>query len=75
MFHLFSQSISPGLVDTPLVRNWGLEDPSKGGQHDYTNMPILDAKDIADAVLYVIAAPPHVNVRELIIAPIGEACY
>ena len=34
---------------------------------------MLEAKDIADSVLYVIGVPPHVNIRELIIAPTEQA--
>jgi NADP-dependent 3-hydroxy acid dehydrogenase YdfG len=35
----------------------------------YMTFQMLSAKDIADAVQYVISAPPHVSIRELIISP------
>lgn len=35
-------------------------------------MPHLNAKDIADAVIYVLGTPPHVQVHELTIKPVGE---
>jgi len=33
----------------------------------------LESKDIADAALYILATPDHVNVKELIISPQGAA--
>lgn len=37
------------------------------------NFPILQSEDISAAVLYVLGTPPHVQVHELTIKPIGEA--
>lgn len=36
------------------------------------NSPALLAKDLADAVLYVLGTPPHVQIHEMIIKPVGE---
>lgn len=52
------QSISPGVVKTEIVKAAGI---------DTTGMnlgppPALEAEDISDAVHYVIATPPNVNV-------------
>ncbi|KAJ9585029.1 hypothetical protein L9F63_020639, partial [Diploptera punctata] len=54
-------SVSPGLVETELPPKEYLE-----------TMPILAPKDIADGVLYVLGTPPHVQVHELTIKPVGE---
>lgn len=35
-------------------------------------MPFLQSEDIAEAVIYVLATPPRVQVHELIIRPVGE---
>lgn len=35
-------------------------------------LPALNPKDVADAVLYVLSTPPHVQVHELTIKPLGE---
>lgn len=37
------------------------------------DFPLLQSEDISEAVLYVLGTPPHVQVHELIIKPIGEA--
>jgi len=46
------QSVSPGLVETEMP------------PEDFFNMsPALKSEDIAAGVLYVLGAPPHVQVR------------
>uniref|UniRef100_A0A1B6EEU8 Dehydrogenase n=1 Tax=Clastoptera arizonana TaxID=38151 RepID=A0A1B6EEU8_9HEMI len=59
-------SISPGLVDTEIfeVGSWGKE--------IYSNNPYLQAKDIADAVNYLLSTSPSVQVNELIVRPVAE---
>ncbi|XP_050523999.1 dehydrogenase/reductase SDR family member 11-like [Daktulosphaira vitifoliae] len=55
-------SISPGVVITEMTAgNEALDTYNK-----------LKAEDIADAILYALGAPQHVNVCELIIRPTGE---
>ncbi|KAL3287729.1 hypothetical protein HHI36_002193 [Cryptolaemus montrouzieri] len=55
-------SISPGYVRTPAIA--GLDVPE--------DATILGTEDIADAVIYVLSTPPHVQIHEIIIRPIGE---
>lgn len=33
----------------------------------------LTSQDVADAVLYIVGVPPHVNIRELTLAPTDQA--
>jgi NADP-dependent 3-hydroxy acid dehydrogenase YdfG len=51
--------ISPGAVDTPFFDN-----PSEGR---------LEPDDIARAVMYALAQPPHVDVNEVLIRPTAQA--
>ncbi|KAH8394476.1 hypothetical protein KR222_011367 [Zaprionus bogoriensis] len=53
-------SISPGLVDTDLVP-----------QH-YKRLPMLKPEDVVNAIVFALATPPHVQVHEVIIKPMGE---
>jgi hypothetical protein len=54
------QSVSPGLVDTELITASGTDVDTK---RIYASAPHLKAKDVADAVLYVLGVPSHVQVR------------
>ncbi|KAK5641174.1 hypothetical protein RI129_009721 [Pyrocoelia pectoralis] len=59
-------SVSPGVVDT----EFPLDSEHLIGL--YKEIPSLAAEDVANAVIYVVSTPPHVQVHELIIKPIGE---
>ncbi|KAJ8921535.1 hypothetical protein NQ315_003155 [Exocentrus adspersus] len=48
-------SVSPGLTDTDILTG-----AKKESRHK-----ILEPQDIADAVLYVLSTPPHVQIQEL----------
>lgn len=58
--------VEPGLVDTPLTR----DNPKV--------RPLLDAftplrpEDVAAAIVYAYSQPPHVNVNELALRPLGQ---
>ncbi|XP_055536148.1 farnesol dehydrogenase-like [Wyeomyia smithii] len=56
-------SISPGAVLTEILP----EEMIRQG------VPMLEAKDIADAIVYVLGTPPRVQVHELTIKPVGES--
>nr|CAD7450280.1 unnamed protein product [Timema bartmani] len=62
-----ARSISPGGVDTDMVKSVTGQGPIPEGEY-----PLLKAEDIANAVTYVLSTPPHVQVHEITIRPIGE---
>jgi hypothetical protein len=37
------------------------------GPDIYDTVPCLDPKDVSDAVIYVLGAPPHVQVRQALL--------
>ena len=51
-------SISPGMVDTRLA------------EHVKSDRKKLEAKDIANAVIYALTQPDYVNVNEIIVRPV-----
>ncbi|XP_028138587.2 farnesol dehydrogenase [Diabrotica virgifera virgifera] len=61
-------SVSPGAVDTEIFDNM------RDSQYfnEVLSKTILNPEDIADGVLYALSTPPHVQVHELTIKPVGE---
>ncbi|KDR14274.1 Dehydrogenase/reductase SDR family member 11 [Zootermopsis nevadensis] len=59
-------SVSPGIVRTDMRETSGLTDP-------HEDHPYLEPQDVVDAVIYVLGTPPHVQVHEVIIRPVGES--
>lgn len=73
------QSISPGYVKTEIgeaaakASNLKLEDLIDDRMKELmSTLPGLESKDIADGVIYTLSTPPHVQVHEIIIKPVGE---
>jgi len=64
-------SIDPGLVETEfsIVRFKGDRERAASV---YRGLQPLTGDDVADAVLYVVNAPPHVNVLELVLLPTAQ---
>jgi NADP-dependent 3-hydroxy acid dehydrogenase YdfG len=60
VLHIFSQSISPGGVKTELFEASGIP---KEVLEQFKDNPYLEARDIADSVIFVLGTPPHVQVR------------
>ena len=65
-------SISPGMVDTEfsLVRFKG---DQQRAEKVYEGFTPLFAEDIADAILFAVTRPPHVNINDMLIMPTAQA--
>ncbi|CAD7011606.1 farnesol dehydrogenase [Ceratitis capitata] len=57
-------NISPGAVDTEIITP-----RMKAALGD---SPFLQSEDVADALIYCLQTPPHVQIHELTIKPLGE---
>ncbi|XP_068086685.1 farnesol dehydrogenase-like isoform X1 [Anabrus simplex] len=60
-------SVSPGVVHTDIVNTSPRID-----REFFLSLPYLNSEDVADAVTYAISTPPHVQIHEIIIKPVGE---
>ncbi|XP_068086750.1 dehydrogenase/reductase SDR family member 11 isoform X1 [Anabrus simplex] len=58
--------VSPGVVKTEFFKNL------PKFKDEFSKLPGLNSEDVADAVLYAIGTPPHVQIHEIIIKPVGE---
>ena len=65
-------AVSPGLVETDfsLVRFAG---DAERAEAVYADTRALAAGDVADAVLYCVTAPEHVNVQEVLVTPRAQS--
>jgi NADP-dependent 3-hydroxy acid dehydrogenase YdfG len=65
-------TVDPGMVETEfsLVRFHG--DAARAGQV-YRGITPLTAADVADAVLYAVTRPPHMNVQSMILMATNQA--
>ncbi|CAH1106152.1 unnamed protein product [Psylliodes chrysocephalus] len=59
-------SVSPGVVNTEIFENMDRK------QFDLVKNCMLNPEDIADGVVYALSTPPHVQVHEITIKPVGE---
>ena len=71
-FGIRVSSIAPGAAETEfsLVRFKGDEDQASAVYQGFTP---LDAKDIADAVQFIVTRQPHVSIHDLVIMPSAQA--
>ncbi len=65
-------TVDPGLVETKfsLVRFSG---DAARAEAVYAGMQPLRPEDVADAVLYCVTRPPHVNINEIIMMPVAQS--
>lgn len=60
-------AISPGYVETEFAEKY--HQSAEQAQAVYSQFPVLQPVDIANAVAYVLAQPAHVQVHDLLIRP------
>ncbi|KAG2469355.1 dehydrogenase/reductase SDR family member 11-like [Polypterus senegalus] len=66
--HIRATAISPGLVETEFAFRLYKNDPEKAAA-TYENLRCLKAEDIAAAVIYVLGAPPYVQIGDIQLRP------
>jgi NADP-dependent 3-hydroxy acid dehydrogenase YdfG len=58
--------IEPGIVDTPLVSG------TPEGRDELAQLQALGPDDVADAILFALSRPPHVDIDELMLSPLDQ---
>ncbi|XP_043115100.1 dehydrogenase/reductase SDR family member 11b [Puntigrus tetrazona] len=69
--HIRATCISPGLVETEFAYRLYNENPEKASAA-YKSIKCLQAEDIANAVVYVLSAPPHVQIGDIQMRPVEQ---
>jgi len=63
-------SVSPGLVETEFAEKY-YRNPEQA-QQVYSQFTVLDPQDVANAVAYLLAQPPHVQVQDVLLRPTAQ---
>uniref|UniRef100_A0A8C3LTJ1 Dehydrogenase/reductase SDR family member 11 n=1 Tax=Chrysolophus pictus TaxID=9089 RepID=A0A8C3LTJ1_CHRPC len=66
--HIRATCISPGLVETGFAFKLHDNDPERAAA-TYESIRCLKAEDMANAVIYVLSAPPHVQIGDIQMRP------
>ncbi|XP_022317772.2 dehydrogenase/reductase SDR family member 11-like isoform X2 [Crassostrea virginica] len=65
--HIRVTAISPGMARTEFeIRNMKSREE---GERIYAEYKCLEATDLADAVIYALSAPPHVQIHDILLRP------
>ncbi|GBN87059.1 Dehydrogenase/reductase SDR family member 11 [Araneus ventricosus] len=71
--HIRIGSISPGMVETEFFDHFLKNDPTRKASDLFSSMKALQSDDIAESVLYILRAPPHVEVHDILVRPYDQA--
>nr|XP_040125041.1 dehydrogenase/reductase SDR family member 11 isoform X3 [Ictidomys tridecemlineatus] len=66
--HIRATCISPGVVETQFAFRLHDKDPEKAAA-TYEVMKCLKPEDVAEAVIYVLSSPPHVQIGDIQMRP------
>ncbi len=64
--------IEPGVVRTELMDHIPDQDARRSFEERWADRRPLEAEDVAEAIRFVLEAPPHVNVNELLVRPTDQ---
>ncbi len=60
-------AVSPGYVETEFAEKY--HQSKEAAEQTYSQFPVLQSEDIADAVRFVLQAPDHMQVHDMLIRP------
>lgn len=63
-------AISPGYVETEFAAHY--QKSEAAAEETYSRFKVLEAVDVADAIAWALAAPPHMQVHDVLIRPTDQ---
>ncbi|KAM6933814.1 dehydrogenase/reductase SDR family member 11-like isoform 1-T2 [Xenentodon cancila] len=69
--HIRATCVSPGLVETEFAPRLYSNNAEKAS-FLYSQYKILEAKDVADAVTFILSAPPHVRIGDIVMQSVED---
>ncbi|CAJ1065164.1 dehydrogenase/reductase SDR family member 11-like [Xyrichtys novacula] len=69
--HIRATCISPGLVVTEFAQRLYPDNPERAAAL-FSKIKAMDTIDVANAVIYVLSAPPHVQIRDVQMLPVEQ---
>jgi NADP-dependent 3-hydroxy acid dehydrogenase YdfG len=63
-------AISPGFVETGFAHVWS--GSAEAAQQTYERYPCIQPEEIADALVYLLGQPPHVEVHDILMRPTDQ---
>ncbi|CAJ1065165.1 dehydrogenase/reductase SDR family member 11-like [Xyrichtys novacula] len=70
--HIRASCISPGVVETEFTQRLYRDKPEIASTFPFFDMKPLEAVDVANAVTFVLSAPPHVQIGEVQMRPVRQ---
>ncbi|MEL6472112.1 MAG: SDR family NAD(P)-dependent oxidoreductase [Cyanobacteria bacterium J06623_4] len=64
-------SVSPGIVETEFAEKY--HQSAEAAKDTYSQFPVLQADDVAEAVAYALSQPAHVEVNDILIRPTQQS--
>ncbi|XP_061576389.1 dehydrogenase/reductase SDR family member 11-like [Cololabis saira] len=69
--HIRATCVSPGIVETEFAPRLYSNSAEKA-HFLYSQYKVLEAKDVADAVTYILSAPPHVQIGDIVMQSVED---
>ena len=63
-------SLSPGYVETEFAAHYHKSEDT--ARETYARFKVLEATDMADAIVYMLACPAHMQVHDLLVRPTDQ---
>ena len=63
-------ALSPGFVETEFAERYHRS--AEQARETYSRFKVLEARDMADAIVTMLAAPAHMQIHDLLVRPTAQ---